>query len=48
MLLPDHRPYKLVIDLEESKTPPFSSLYNLSEAKLIVLCTYLDEYLAKG
>src|SRR6202021_2579006 len=46
--LPEHRPYDLRIELEEGKTPPFGTVYNLSPAELKVLKEYIDDNLAKG
>ena len=46
--LPEHGQQDLAIELVSGKSPPYSPLYNLSEAELTVLRKYLDEYLARG
>ena len=46
-LLPN-RAYDHEIILEEGKQPPFGPLYGMSQDKLKVLKTYLEENLAKG
>jgi hypothetical protein len=38
----------MAIELEEGKQPPHGPLYNLSQAEMDVLKTYLDDMLAKG
>jgi hypothetical protein len=47
-LLPQHRPYDCVINLQEGTQPPFEPIYNLSQNKLVALWNYLDENLAKN
>lgn len=44
--LPEHGNHNL--QLETTKTPPFKSLYNLSQNKLEVLQEYIADNLAKG
>ena len=46
-LLPAHKASDHAIDLD-GKDPPYRPLYNLSNTKLGVLQTYLDDALAKG
>ena len=40
-LLPEHRPYDCLIDLQEGASPPFGPIYGLSEPELQALWTYL-------
>ncbi|SOV07708.1 uncharacterized protein UDID_19391 [Ustilago sp. UG-2017a] len=46
--LPPHHTYDHQISLEEGKSPPFGSIYSLSEHELKTLEGYLEENLAKG
>ena len=46
--LPLKRPYDLSIELEPNTTPPYGSIYSLSELESRTLSTWLDENLAKG
>jgi hypothetical protein len=46
--LPQHGPWDHDIPLEEGKEPPFSPIYQMSEADLGTLREYIDENLAKG
>ena len=45
---PAHRPYDHKIPLMEEKTPPWDSLYSMSQDELKVLKKYLEENLGKG
>jgi hypothetical protein len=46
--LSEHCPYDCTIDLEERAQPPFGSIYNLSQDKLVPLCEYIDGNFEKG
>ncbi|WP_375449188.1 hypothetical protein [uncultured Nostoc sp.] len=46
-ILLSHRPYDYKILLMEEKTPPWDSLYSMSQDKLKVLKKYLEENLSK-
>jgi hypothetical protein len=47
-LLPQHRLYDCIIDLQEGTQPPFGPIYNLSQNELVALWKYLDENLDKN
>jgi len=47
-ILPPHREYDHVIDLEPESTIPCGPIYQLSEVELEAVCEFLDEYLVKG
>ncbi|KAG5723909.1 hypothetical protein E4T56_gene9784 [Termitomyces sp. T112] len=46
--LPPHHSYYHKIDLEESTSPTFGKIYNMSKIKLQALKDYLDDMLSKG
>ena len=43
--VPPHRPYDLMINLEEGTSPPLGPIYSLSPAELTTLCEFIDEHL---
>jgi hypothetical protein len=47
-VLPEHGHHDLAINLVPDSSPPHRPLYNLSQAELVILRKYLDEYLARG
>jgi hypothetical protein len=47
-ILPKHRPYDCVIDLQDGAQPPFGPIYNLSQNELSALKDYIEENLAKN
>src|SRR6202040_1853681 len=44
--LPPHRPYNLMINIEEGSTSPLGPIYSLSQTKLEALREFLDENIA--
>lgn len=46
--LPPHRPYDMSVDLEDGTTPPFGSIYRLTQAEHTALSEYIDSNLKKG
>jgi hypothetical protein len=47
-ILPQHRLYDCIIDLQEGIQPPFGPIYNLSQNELTALWDYLDENLTQN
>lgn len=46
--LPPHRPYDLMIDLEDGAAPPLGTIYSLSPIELEALQKFLDENISSG
>ena len=46
--LPEHGPQDHAIDLDESQSPSFGPLYNLSRTELDILRHYIEKNLAKA
>jgi hypothetical protein len=47
-ILPEHRPYDCVIELQDGAQPPFGPIYNLSQTELAALREYIDKNLSKN